>query len=421
MQHWCTGTPSGRDLLPLPIGGYSPRHPCPPLPALNRPALLPIALIVFVDVLGYAAAIPLLPLYAERYGATPAQVGLLISSYGLCALVAAPLLGRCSDRWGRKPVLLLSQAGSLLGFVMLAWAPSLAWVFAARILDGATAANVLTARAYIADVTEPRHRSAAFGLISAAFGFGYMLGPAGVGLLAQWGPRAPLWAAAALSATSLLCTLWLLPSTRPPAGVAGTAPSIPWAWRRQPELAVRLWQLGGFLLAFSLFTSGIALFCERRLQWNGAAFGPVEVGWVLAYVGALSLAVQLLALRRLVQRYGEARLIRAALVLGAVGYAGLGLAHSLPVLLACLALTAIGNSLLRPSLQGLLSQLVPPDRQGQLSGLMQSLQSLALVVAPLLAGLLIGQGWLSAWALACACSLVFVLLQASRRDAAAAG
>lgn len=384
---------------------------------MTRPALLPIALIVFVDVLGYAAAIPLLPLYAERFGATPFEVGLLISSYGLCALVAAPLLGRCSDRWGRKPVLLLSQLGSLSGFVMLAWAPSLAWVFAARILDGATAANVLTARAYIADVTEPRQRSAAFGLIAAAFGFGYMIGPAGVGLLAQWGPRAPLWAAAALSATSLLCTLVLLPATRPPPAPPGRTKS--WDWLREPQLAARLWQLAGFLLAFSLFTSGIALFCERRLRWDGAAFGPAEVGWVLAYVGALSLAVQLLALRRLVQRYGEARLIRAALVLGAIGYAGLGLAHSLPVLLACLALTAIGNSLLRPSLQGLLSQLAPTDRQGQLSGLIQALQSLALVVAPLISGLLIGQGWLSGWALACACSLVFVLLQASRREASA--
>lgn len=374
---------------------------------LTRSALLPIGLIVFVDVLGFTVVIPLLPFYAERFGATPATVGQLISVYAVCALVGAPLLGRCSDRWGRKPVLLISQLGSLLGFVMLALAPSLPWLFAARALDGATAANILTARAYIADVTAPKDRSAAFGLIAAAFGFGYLVGPAGAALLAQWGPNLPLWAAAGLAATSLLCTLLLLPSGRPQA--AAQAAVSPTALLRDPGVAPRLWQLGCFFLAFSMFTAGIALFCERRLTWNGVAFGISEVGWLLAWVGLLGISVQLFGLRRLVARLGEPRLIACCLAIAALGYAGLGLSQGLTLLLTCLSLVALANSALRPSLLGLLSQAVSPARQGQVFGVTQSLQSLAMIAGPLIAGGLIERGWLTGWGLACAAALLLAL------------
>lgn len=372
---------------------------------------------MFVDVLGFTVVIPLLPFYAERFGATPATVGQLFSVYAICALIAAPVLGRCSDRWGRKPVLLLSQLGSLLGFVLLALAPSLPWLFAARALDGATAANILTARAYIADVTPPKQRSAAFGLIATAFSFGYVIGPAGAALLAQWGPRLPLWTAAALAAISLLCTLFLLPSGRPPRPAAdATASSTPLL--REPGVAPRLWQLGCFFLAFSMFTAGIALFCERRLRWNGVAFGISEVGWLLAWIGLLGLCVQLLALRRLLAQLGEPRLIGWCLAIAALGYAGLGLSHELMLLMACLSLVALANSALRPALLGLLSQGVSAARQGQVFGVTQSLQSLAMIAGPLIAGGLIEQGWLTGWALACAATLLLALGLSGQRAGA---
>jgi MFS family permease len=376
------------------------------LSTLKLPGLLPITLIVFVDVLGFTIVIPLLPLYAETFGASAALVGLLVGTYALCALVSAPLLGRWSDRVGRKPVLLVSQLGTLCGFVILALAPSLAWLFAGRALDGATAANVATARAYIADVTAPKQRTAAFGLIAAAFGFGYLVGPALAGALARYGHAVPLWAAAGVSALSILATLTLLPA----ASAVPPSPRIAAPLAITPALRLRLWQTFAFFTAFSCFTSGFALFCERRLHAHGQPYGAAEVALVLAYVGAIALTIQLLLLPRLVQRFGEARLVALGLGSTASAYAAIGFAHSLPALLACLTFSATGNSLLRPSLFGLSSTQVAPNRQGALSGLIQSLQSLAMLLGPLIAGGLIEFGWLHGWALACSAMLAMALL-----------
>lgn len=377
---------------------------------MKNPALFPILLIVFVDVLGFTVVIPLLPFHAQALGATPTDVGALIATYAACALFAAPLLGRASDRWGRKPVLIVSQLGSLGGFVMLALAPSLTWLFVGRALDGCTAGNLLTARAYMSDVTPPSQRSAAFGLIAAAFGFGYLVGPASAALLSGYGTPAPLWLAAALSGCSLLCTLFLLPTTRltaslqpaPPVRTLLAAPGVP----------PRLLQWFAFIATFGLFTAGFAMFCERRLSWNGRPFGPVEVGYLLAWIGAVGLFVQLFVLRYLVERIGEARLVTLGLAVAALGYAGLAFARELPWLLATLALSGAANSLLRPALLGLLSQAVPPTRQGLISGLTQSLQSLAMILAPLAAGAMIQAGWLAPWALACAALLLVAMLLA---------
>ncbi|MGQ0501184.1 MAG: MFS transporter [Panacagrimonas sp.] len=389
------------------------------LPSVKNRALIPITLIVFIDVLGFTVVVPLLPLYAQAYGASPTAIGALFSIYAACALVAAPLLGRWSDRYGRKPVLLVSQLGTMLSFVMLALAPSLAWLFVARALDGFTAGNMATARACISDVTAPKDRSAAFGVIAAAFGFGYMVGPAGAGLLAAYGHQVPLWAAAGLSATSLLCTAVLLPSTRPTA----PASTQPLASIRQVVRAAaigpRLWEWFAFLTSFGIFTAGFALFCAQRLERDGTPFGATEVGLLFAYIGLLGLVAQLGLLRRLVDRFGEALLVRWNLVAAMVAYAVMSFAHSLWLLLACLSFTGIANSLLRPSLLGLISQQVPATRQGAVFGVTQSLQSLAMIIGPLIAGGLIHLGWLSGWALACAVALLLALLAAPRRPSTA--
>jgi MFS family permease len=379
-------------------------------------SLLPITLIVFIDVLGFTIVIPLLPFYAEHLGASPATVGALVSVYAVCSLVAAPFLGRWSDRYGRKPVLLVSQFGTLSGFVMLALAPSLAWVFAARALDGLTAGNIVTARAYISDVTPPKERTQAFGLIAAAFGFGYLIGPAGAGMLAHYGQTVPLWIAAGLSATSILATQFLLPPTTIAAPKNPSTEPSPLSFLVAPGVSARLWQMFAFLLAFSCFTSGFALFCERRLRWHGAPFGTAEVGWVLAYIGLLGLTLQLGLLRPLVARFGEARLVSGGFVAVGCGYAALGLAHSLPWLLLCLTFSGLANGLLRPCLLGLISLQVAPSRQGAVNGVTQSLQSIAMIAGPLISGGLIEIGWLAGWALACAAlALIALILPRLRR------
>ncbi len=380
---------------------------------MKKSALFPITLIVFTDVLGFTVVIPLLPFYAQTLGASPAMVGALISTYAVFALFAGPLLGRASDRFGRKPVLLFSQVGSLLGFVMLALAPSLAWLFVGRALDGLSAGNLLAARAYISDVTPPRDRSSAFGLIAAAFGFGYLVGPAGSSLLTILGPHVPLWAAAALSAASIVLTLLMLPSTRPVVSTT-TAPSLR-ELLAAPGVAPRLLQWFAFLLAFSLFTSGFALFSERRFSWHGKAYGAFEVGLALAYLGSLGLVVQLWVLRRLVDRFGEAWVVRLGFVVTAAGAALLAIAHELPLLVVALSLVGIATSLLRPALLGLISQAVPATRQGLVFGVTQSLQSIALILAPLTAGGMIHVGWLGAWALACAAVSIVGMLAAPKK------
>lgn len=382
--------------------------PDPRTPRTNGATLAPVLLVVFVDVLGFTVVIPLLPFYAEHFGASPATIGLLISTYAVCGLPAAPLLGRWSDRYGRKPILLLSQLGTFAGFVLLALAPSLAWVFVARAVDGITAANIATARAYIADVTPRERRTRAFGWIAAAFGLGYLLGPAAAGVLAHYGLRVPLWVAAGLSAISIAATSLLLPDRKPPPASVGSRHGG-WTllWQREPGL--RLWQLFGFLFAFSTFTAGFALFCERRLRWHDEPFDASQVGLVLAYLGALGLVVQLGLLQPLVRRCGEARLVSAGLTFGAVAYAGLAVCHTVDALLLALTFVALANGVLRPSLLGLISLQTPATRQGAAFGMSQMLQLLAMIFGPLVAGGLIERGWLSGWALACAVPLVLAL------------
>src|SRR5262247_3910312 len=182
---------------------------------MKKSPLLSIFLIVFVDVLGLTIILPLLPFYAELLGATPRIVGLLVSAYAICQLLAGPPLGHLSDRIGRRPVLLVSQIGTCIGFLILAYAQTLWLVFLARIIDGLTAGNLTVAQAYIADVTGPENRKKAFGIIGIAFGLGFLVGPGISGFLAQFDNTYPIFAAAALSFTSILCTYFLLPTAVP--------------------------------------------------------------------------------------------------------------------------------------------------------------------------------------------------------------
>src|SRR5215468_4008341 len=185
--------------------------------------LLPIFLIVLVDIFAFTLVIPLLAIYAEHLGATPFEATLLVSIYAVCQLISGPLLGRISDRIGRKPMLLLSQVGTCVGLLVMASAGSLWLLYVARVIDGATAGNLSLAQAYIADNTKPENRARSFGLIGIAFGLGFFLGPSVTGYLAQYGLRAPIFAAAGMSATSILCTATLLRTVRPAAGSAGDA------------------------------------------------------------------------------------------------------------------------------------------------------------------------------------------------------
>ena len=372
---------------------------------LKKYPLLSIFLIVLVDVMGFTLILPLLPFYAENLGATPSTIGFLISTYGLCQLIAGPILGQISDRVGRKPVLLVSQIGTLAGFLILAFAKSLGPIFLSRAIDGLTAGNLAVAQAYIADVTEPKNRAKSFGLIGIAFGLGFLVGPAISGFLSHFDHQYPIFMAAALSAASIAGTFFLLPS--PP-----QAPDYPEPWRdkelglhvykecfQNKELAPLLWQFLAFIFAFAFFISGFALFAERRFTYQGMPFGAKEVGYVFAYTGLLGIIVQAGLIGRLVHAFGEKKLVRFGFIGMFLGFCMLGWIRTIPLLLAAATVSFVGSSVLRPSLISLITQKIGRNQQGTAIGLTQSLFSVSQIIAPVLSGMLIQKEWLTPWAL----------------------
>ena len=350
--------------------------------------LLPIFLIVFIGLLGFGIIIPVLPLYAESFKASPATIGMLLASYSLMQMVATPYLGALSDKYGRRPILLLSQTGTFLSFILLGLARSLPVLFVARILDGISGGNVSTAQAYISDVTEERNRTRAFGLIGAAFGIGFIAGPALGGFLARNGNyAAPAFAAAGMSLLALILTFVMVPESRPPERRMEV---------RQPRIvdvagfraAIRIGQLGlllaiffAFNLAQAGFQSMFALFTLARFR-----FGARETGYVLAYVGFLAALLQGGAIGPIVKRFGERRLVQAGLVIAAAGLVASALAQNWLLFLLTLAPLAIGLSLATPTLNSLLTHESSDEAYGHVLGLSQSVAALARVLGPLVAG-----------------------------------
>jgi MFS transporter, DHA1 family, tetracycline resistance protein len=375
---------------------------------VKRSPLLPIFLIVLVDVLGLTIILPLLPFYAEHLGASATVVGLLISSYALCQLVAGPILGRMSDHMGRKPLLIVSQLGTLGGFLILAFANSLWLVFLSRIIDGLTAGNLSLAQAYIADVTEPENRAKSFGVIGIAFGIGFLIGPATSGYLAQFGYAYPILAAAFLSASSVVCTATLLPKAEPHTGEADPGPGgrrlnvFEWSayaeYFKRPKLGRLLWEFFFFAFSFALFISGFALYAQRRYTFHGQPFGAKEVGYIFAYVGFLGLILQGGLIGRLVKLMGEHKLVWTGFGVSAIGYAMLAWTRSVGQLIFASTVNSY-SGVLRPSVTSLITQQAGKREQGVVLGLTQSITSISQIVAPVIAGALIDGGQLSAWAL----------------------
>ena len=388
------------------------------MPRIKNP-LLPIFLIVLVDIFGLTLILPLLPFYAERYGASPFQVGLLTASYALFQLIAGPVLGAISDRIGRRPMLILSQVGTLIGFLILAQATTLAMVFVSRIVDGATAGNLSLAQAYISDVTVREKRAQSFAIIGISFGLGFLIGPAVSGFLSQYGYQYPIYAAAGLSALSILATTFLLPKKTPyaedatqtqgstPQGGDGRRLGV-WDWSyysqffKRPELGRLLIEFFLFIFSFSFFIGGFALFAERRFHFHGRPFGPKEVGYLYAYGGLLGLFLQGGLVGRLVKIYGERKLIRAGFLSSVLSYSLLSLAKATAPLIAANTVGSFGNSVLRPCLTSLVTQRASREEQGVVLGLTQSISSVSAIIAPLIGAILIGQGWLKSWCIVAA-------------------
>jgi multidrug resistance protein len=347
--------------------------------------LVIIFLTVFIDLVGFGIIIPMLPFYAEAYGASALQVGLLATSFSLMQFLFAPVWGRLSDVIGRRPVILAGLLGSAISYLAFGLADSLAMLFAARILAGIAGANIPTAQAFIADSTAPENRAKGMGMVGAAFGLGFILGPAIGGFLSQWGYHAPAFFASALSLANFAAGLFFLPESLP-RGKRGVTvrPGRVDAFRRalaRPALPLVL--LVSFLVmtAFSAFESMFALFAGARF-----GYGATTIGYLFAWVGLVLAVVQGVLVGRVVPRIGEHRLVPGAILLMSLALVGHALAPTVPALMAAMGLLALGMGFNSPSMLSIISRLADPADQGSTLGVSQSLASLARIVGPVWGG-----------------------------------
>jgi DHA1 family tetracycline resistance protein-like MFS transporter len=340
--------------------------------------LVIIFLTVFIDLLGFGIIIPLLPFYAESFGATPLVIGLLFAVFSACQLVAAPALGDLSDKYGRRPVLIFSLAGTVVSFVMLAMAHSIAMLFAARIIDGLSGGNISTARAYVADITEPKDRSRAYGLIGAAFGLGFIMGPALSGVLAKYSYTAPVWAAAAITLVATLMAFFWLPETihRAAAGTGMPFRNLAEMIRR-PGLRRMLWIDFIYWFAFAVFQTTFALFVARRFGFDAS-----QTGYYFAAFGVLGAIVQGTAIRPLVHRLGDKPTFLLGLVCAAVGLVGATLAQTVVGFTIAMIPMALGIGFGHPTVSALVSRAGRNDEQGRVQGAAGAMESLGRAIGP---------------------------------------
>ena len=339
-------------------------------------ALVPLLAITFVDILGFTILIPILPFYAEHFGANPTTVGAIYATVALCSLVSSPFWGRLSDRIGRKGVLMAAQIAGFLGFTMLAWGTALWTVFLARAIEGLGGGGLGVTQAYVTDVTTPQNRARAFGLVGAMFGLGFLIGPVLASVLVRFGYRVPFAVAAALALLTVVLTSVLLPESK---GAVKTAPTF--AEIRASLGSARLGRLlltqFAFALAFTSWVAVLALWAERVL-----GFGPSQTASIFVVSSVVAIIVQAGLIGRLVDRWGEGQIAIVGLGCAVVAYAGVGFVNAPRFVYAFVVLWSISGALIRPALGALLSEAAPADQRGTILSVSDSLNNLAFVLAP---------------------------------------
>jgi len=365
---------------------------------MDNKRLFSIILVVFIDLLGFSLILPLLPYYAKTFNANQTVTGILIASYALMQLIGAPILGRLSDRFGRRPVLLLSVFGTFVGFLLLGFANSLWMLFASRILDGLTGGNLSVAQAYISDVTDEKSRSKGLGMIGAAFGLGFIIGPLTGGLLSQWGYAVPAFAAATISFINLILIYTWLPeslTTEKRSQMTEKKPAFSLnallvAFQR-PFTGSLLITRFFFGLAFAILQTIFSLYALAKFNLTAR-----DTGFALTYVGVLSVIMQGFLVGRLTNRYREDLLIMVSVVLMCISLLGWALTPSLLWLYIIMTPMALSGGLLNTLLSSTLTKAVAPHEIGGILGLSTAVESSTRIIAPILGGFLLQQ--IGTWA-----------------------
>lgn len=365
--------------------------------------MLILFLIVFIDLVGFGVVIPLLPFYGEHFQADPFTVSLLMATYSLGQFVAAPLWGRMSDRVGRRPVLIISLAGAVVSYIFLGFADTLWMLFAVRIFGGLMAGNISAAFAYIADITTPENRAKGMGIVGAAFGLGFIAGPAIGGILAGPDPlnadyTSPALAAAALSFVALVMAILRLKESLPPEKRAQLQ-NQPRVGRIQllRETAARP-GIGMLLLLSFLATFVFAGMETTFAMWSRRQFGwgPEQNGYLFAFIGIIAAILQGGVVGRLAKRFGEANLIVQGSVALAIGMGAIPFCTTVEALMAAMVVVAYGFSVITPSLNSLISLKTDSAHQGSVMGTARAATTMARVVGPAWAGMLfamLGRDW----------------------------
>ena len=364
---------------------------------MKKPSLLIIFLTVFIDLIGFGLILPLLPIYAKELGSSRFMIGALMSVYSLMQFAFAPIWGRLSDRIGRRPVLLVSTAGASVSYAIFAVAAgfqgttALALLFGSRMFAGICGANLTVAQAYIADITPLEDRSKRMGLIGMAFGLGFIFGPVLGGLsLKYFGLPGPGWAACAFCGVNFFLALAILPESLKPG--SGHAPQRPrfeqWTHtlsRPGIGLLIGVFFLATFCFACFETTIGLLIAKSFSLDLTKNPKDAARIAYLIAYCGIIGAMVQGGAIGRLVKKMGEPKLIGFSMIMAGFGLAMLPFAFTWTVLLIALGIFAIGSSLTRPPVFGMLSILADSREQGATIGVAQSAGSLARILGPLFA------------------------------------
>ena len=350
--------------------------------------LLIILLIQITEVLGFSLILPFLPFYAQSLGASPLMVSLILSLFSLLQFISAPILGRLSDVFGRKPLLIASQVSTFISFLVLGRATTLGMIFLSRAIDGALGSNYTIAQAYISDISSKKDRSKAFGISGMAFGFGFLIGPAIGGYLSRFGFSVPAFVAAGIALVTIVLTALYLPETV----------------KREKELEkIKIIDLKVFskyltnnktvrplmiLLTYSLthviWSSNFALYFDKKI-----GFTATEVGWILAYVGLISIFIRGFLLGRLVDLWGEVKAKKMGMVSIFVGLIGMMIVPSVWWILPIITLFAFGSGLVRPLMMGAVSKSASESEQGAVMGVANSIGSVAQIVGPVAGGYLL--------------------------------
>ncbi|MBT4890765.1 MAG: MFS transporter [Rhodospirillales bacterium] len=365
--------------------------------------MLPLFMIVLVDLIGFGLYIPLLPFYAEHYQATPFIVGLVMAMFSFAQFISAPFWGNLSDRFGRKPILMIGMAGSMISYIWLAYADTLWMLFAARALSGLMAGNIAAAFAYMADVTTRETRAKGMGMIGAAFGLGFIAGPAIGGILAGSDPanadfQTPALVAAALSATAFILTMLILKESLSPdvrKKMAGEKrPTRTEQFRAILSQPSTLRIVGLIFLATFVFAgleSTFAMWSRRQFGW-----GPEQNGYLFAFIGIISAIIQGGLIGRMAKSMGEKTLIIQGAAALALGVFLIPFADNLIVLVIAMMIAGYGYSIITPALNSLISLQASDSEQGSTLGVARSASTLARIAGPAWAGMLfsaLGMDW----------------------------